>query len=564
MRRIESLWIPDSLESVWMIAFEMKGITTSGGLGAAVYALSTSLVKKGVKVSVIMPSHGRHMDIMYRSRLKLRELPTSVSGTRRGMDGNVYPFNLGFELGEMDGVEIIMVKGMDYQTGRIMDSWNVYENSMEKSALLARAMDHLVSTLKLENVPSLIHAHDWHAVVPGVKAKMSLEERRVIVPLVYTVHLLNKVGAPWHYASEEWSGLVNCNHYVWMISKHVLRQTSSLWDMCEGKIERFGFYEADLITTVSRSYLIYDLIPFAGNFTENKSCVIYNGTDWDINQVREYANKFMGTDNRAQLRATLFSSIRNNRFVPNDYNTGNMLWNNRQRLGIRDDWSYEPLERGQLVLFAGRLVYQKGVDLLTRAFRGVVEKIPDARLVILGIPSDDYGLLQDLIDRASELKDNVRIFALSSIEPNLFKLWHYAASVAVMPSRWEPFGITAIEAMAVGTPVVASAVGGLTEIVDDVRSNEMGNGLLAEKENIESIKNALVDAVALSKMGETGENGLLNLISPNVKEKSWDKVRENAVKKVDSRFRWSAISDQAMECYSRAMTMAKYRASAYM
>nr|WP_306305643.1 glycogen/starch synthase [Metallosphaera hakonensis] len=64
-----------------------------------------------------------------------------------------------------------------------------------RNHLLTRGIEHLISGLTLEEVPSLIHAHDWHAVVPGVKAKMSLEERRIIVPLVYTVHLLNKVGA---------------------------------------------------------------------------------------------------------------------------------------------------------------------------------------------------------------------------------------------------------------------------------------------------------------------------------------------------------------------------------
>lgn len=92
---------------------------------------------------------------------------------------------------------------------------------------------------------------------------MSLEERRVIVPLVYTVHLLNKVGAPWHFASEDWAGLENYAHYVWMVSKHVLNSTRSLWDSCDGKIERFGFYEADLITTVSKNYLFNDVLPFS-------------------------------------------------------------------------------------------------------------------------------------------------------------------------------------------------------------------------------------------------------------------------------------------------------------
>ncbi|MEM4130203.1 MAG: glycosyltransferase [Metallosphaera sp.] len=564
MKRIESLWVPDSLERVWMISFEFRGVTSSGGLGAAVHAISTSLVKRGTKVTVIMPSHGRHMDGLFRSKLKLQEIATSVSGVRKGLDGMSYPFKLGFERGELDGVEIVLVKGLDYDTGRLMDSWSVYEFSMEKSALLTRGVEHLVSRLNLGEVPSLIHVHDWHSVVPGVKAKMSLEERRVVVPLVYTVHLLNKVGAPWHYASEDWSGLENCNHYIWMVSKHELRRTKDVWDLCEGKIEKFGLYEADLITSVSKSYLLNDVLPFVGGFAENKSCVIYNGTDWDVNQIKGYGVSIAGSDRRDVIRERLLSSLKDYRFVPSDYNVGNVLWSHRTRLGIRDDWTYEPLERGQLVLFAGRLVYQKGVDLLLRAFRGVVNKIPDVRLVILGIPSDDFGLLQDIIEKASELKDNVRLMAVSSMDQNLFKLWHYSASILAMPSRWEPFGITAIEAMASGTPVVASAVGGLVEIVDDLRGSENGNGFLVERENINSITSSILDSLYLSIFSETGDPSWLNNVTQSIKEKNWNKVRENAIRKVDSTFRWDKIAERASDCYSKAIVMAKYRAMAYL
>ncbi|WP_276889600.1 glycosyltransferase [Metallosphaera sedula] len=188
----------------------------------------------------------------------------------------------------------------------------------------------------------------------------------------------------------------------------------------------------------------------------------------------------------------------------------------------------------------------------------------DARLVVIGIPSDDYGLLQDVVDRASELKDNVRVLTVSTMDQNMFKLWHYSASVMAMPSRWEPFGITAIEAMALGTPLVASAVGGLIEIVDDVRADQNGNGFLTERENIDSLRSSLTEALLLSKASESGDKELLNQVSSSIKEKSWDKVRENAIRKVDTTFRWNAITNQALECYSRALVMAKYRGSAYL
>lgn len=131
-------------------------------------------------------------------------------------------------------------------------------------------------------------------------------------------------------------------------------------------------------------------------------------------------------------------------------------------------------------------------------------------------------------------------------------------------SRWEPFGITAIEAMASGTPVVASATGGLVEIIDDLRVSNEGNGFLVEKENIESLRSALIDSLLLSTSSETGDKSIQDQVSLGVRERSWDKVRLNAIAKVNSTFRWGTIADQAQECYSKALLMAKYRASAYL
>jgi len=562
VKRVESLWVPDSLNKVWMITFEMRGIASSGGLGSAVYYLSTGLTKRGMSVTVIMPSHGRHLDGAYRSRLKLRELPLSTSGKRRGVDNQVYPYRLGFERGELDGVEVVLVKGLDEPTGRVMDSWGVYDWAMEKSALLTRGVEALVGTLTLDGVPSLIHAHDWHSVLPGVKAKLALEERRVVVPLVYTVHLLNRVGAPWHYASSDWTGLEDCSHYIWMVSKHVLRKPSEIWDLSEGRIEKFGVYEADLVTSVSKNYLVSEVIPYVGGMAENKSCVIYNGTDWDLGQVLELAKRVTGSEDRKEVRRKLLASLNTMRLVPENYNVGNMLWNHRKSLGIRDDWTYEPLGDGQLILFTGRLVYQKGVDVLVRSFRGVVDREPETRLLMLGIPTDDYALLQDLIDRVSEVRDNVRIIASSSMDPNMYKLLHYSASVMAMPSRWEPFGIGAIEAMSVGTPVVASATGGLSEIVEDLRYSQEGTGFLVEPGNIDSLRSSLLDSVILSKASE-GRGGVEGTSFRAVPE-TWAKARENAVRRVDRMFRWSSVTQQALECYGKALLMAKYRASAYM
>lgn len=566
MKRVEAFWIPDKIDSVWLISFESLKIASVGGLGTAVYNLARELVNMGIKTTLIMPSHGRHMNDYYRNLLKLRDSGLVIYGVRKGLDGGYYPYKLGFEIGELDGIKILLAKGLDYDTGKIMDSWGVYDYVMEKSALLSRAMKGLIDNLNFNDIPSVIHVNDWHSVLAGVKAKLYFEQKRVIVPLIFTIHLLNKVGAPWHYASPEWAGLEDYYHYIWMVAKHITYKTSELWDACEGKIERFGAYEADIITSVSKNYLTFDVFPFVGNFMENKSCVTYNGTEWNVNEVRDLALKYFGTADRIEGRKAAYKIIAKQRIIPEDYTTGNMIWNNRYRLGIRDDWTSEELSDGPLVLFTGRIVYQKGVDLLLRAFKDVVSEIWNAKLIIFGIPSGDYGLLQDIIDRAAEIRNNVRLFISHSIDPNLYKAMHYVASVFVVPSRWEPFGINAIEAMAVGTPVIAYSVGGLAETVVDLRWSKEGTGFLVEPESIWSLANAIKTSLYLSLATETKDRNYLNrsIIYKTDDVEIWDKVRQNAINRVNENFRWEKTAKAVLSCYEKSLLMAKYRASAYM
>ncbi|ARM75054.1 glycosyltransferase [Acidianus manzaensis] len=566
MKRIESFWIPEKIDNVWLISFESLKIASMGGLGTAVYNLGKELAKIGLKTTLIMPSHGRHMSDYFRKMLNLKDSSLSIYGVRKGLNGIYYPYKLGFEVGELDGIRVMLAKGLDYDTGKIMDSWGIYDYAMEKSALLSRAIEGLIKNLNFNDIPSIIHVNDWHSVLAGVKAKLLFEQRRVIVPLMYTIHLLNKVGAPWHYASPDWGGLEDYYHYIWMVAKHLAYKTSELWDNCEGKIERFGCYEADLIASVSKNYLTYDVFSFIGNFMENKSCVTYNGTDWNIDEATDLSKKYFNTDNRVEARKKAFEIISKQKIIPEDFTTGNMIWNNRYRLGINEDWTTQQLSDGPLVLFTGRIVYQKGIDLLLRAFKDVVNEIWNAKLIILGIPAGDYGLLQDVIDRSAEIKDNVRLFVSYNIDRGLYKALHYVSSVFVIPSRWEPFGINAIEAMAVGTPVVAYSVGGLAESVLDLRWNKDGTGFLVEPESIGSLATTLKTAIYLSLADETKDRNYLNktTIYKTDDVNLWSKVRQNAINRVNLNFRWDKIASSVINCYEKSLLMAKYRALAYM
>lgn len=127
----------------------------------------------------------------------------------------------------------------------------------------------------------------------------------------------------------------------------------------------------------------------------------------------------------------------------------------RQRLGFE----------GRVVLAIGRLANNKGYDLLLDAFAIVVSRVPDARLHLAvggaSLNRDEQKILDALKAQAAELglADRVKF---SGFVADADLADHYrAADVFVLSSRYEPFGMTAIEAMACGTPTVVTTHGGL-------------------------------------------------------------------------------------------------------
>ncbi len=118
---------------------------------------------------------------------------------------------------------------------------------------------------------------------------------------------------------------------------------------------------------------------------------------------------------------------------------------------------------GPLLVFAGRLEWEKGLHTLLEAMPGLRRAFPGLRLVVAGQGTYEHELRaltkQRRLGRAVE-------FAGFLDQPELAALVR-AADVAVVPSIYEPFGLAALEAAAAGTPLVVSSTGGLAEFVTD-------------------------------------------------------------------------------------------------
>ncbi len=118
-----------------------------------------------------------------------------------------------------------------------------------------------------------------------------------------------------------------------------------------------------------------------------------------------------------------------------------------------------------LIVFAGRLEWEKGVHTLIEAMPLLHRTMPDARLVIAGKGGREAELIEAA--RVTGVGDRIR-FTGWLPEGDLHALVA-AADVAVVPSLYEPFGLVALEAAALDTPIVVARTGGLAEIADGDR-----------------------------------------------------------------------------------------------
>ena len=152
------------------------------------------------------------------------------------------------------------------------------------------------------------------------------------------------------------------------------------------------------------------------------------------------------------------------------------------------------------LLFVGRFDPQKGVDFLLKVFDEHVDELKHIHLWVVGdsVVSDGEGIEKKKLDN---------ITFLGWIPHDKLPAYYEACDAVIMPSRWEAFGLVAIEAMKYGKPIIASKRGALPELVkDDV------NGWTFEMDNEYALLGILsgLDKLSVNIAGRNGERIFLD------------------------------------------------------
>ena len=212
--------------------------------------------------------------------------------------------------------------------------------------------------------------------------------------------------------------------------------------------------------------------------------------------------------------------------VPNGVNLN--LYN-----GVEKDYNFRrqyAADNEKIILYVGRLVYEKGIQNLIAAMPKVLNGYHDSKLIIAG----KGGMIDELRDEVRRLNIENKVYFTGYLNLNQVTKMYKCADVAVFPSTYEPFGVVALEGMLSGTPVVVSDVGGLNEIVQ-----HRENGMKSYAGNPNSIADSILELLYNPGLGA--------------------EVSRAAKAKVKAQYNWNKIAQDTHFIYQKAIcqTMAE-------
>jgi len=182
------------------------------------------------------------------------------------------------------------------------------------------------------------------------------------------------------------------------------------------------------------------------------------------------------------------------------------------------------LKEQRIVLYVGRVVQEKGAEVLVRSAPAVLARIPQTKFVLAG-KGPDLERIRKLVQQMGLSQKVLMLgFVADEDRDRLYKV----ADCAVFPSLYEPFGIVALEAMAARTPVVVSDVGGFHEVVKHAET-----GITIYPNNPESCAWGIIHTLQHPK---------------------WTRQRvEKAYQMVLNTYNWDAIAGQTVGVYQRVI-----------
>lgn len=482
--------LPQPRRSIAFIGSECYPFVKTGGLGDVMYALPKALVKQNCDVKVILP---RYACI----KQEWQEKMVYKGAFQMDLCSDGRQFYVGImEYVSPDGVVYDFIDNQDFFT-----NGNPYTNLVDdipRYSYFDKAA--LSALLFLDWIPDIIHCHDWQAALVPVYLRTLFQNTELArSKTMITIHNLRFQGKYNIPTIKYWSGLPD-----YVFNKDVMQE-----DWTEANMLKGGLTYADMITTVSGTYAGEIQTPEYGEgldahlrYHSGKLRGIVNGIDYDIWNP--------ATD----------------KLLDAPYDTKNVLEAKKEnKKALQEELGLEQDDDKMVIGLISRLTSQKGLDLVTSAMEQLIDG--NTQVVVLGTGEPQYE------DSFRWFENAHKGTVCSSIMYDEARSHHiYAGADALLvPSRFEPCGLTQLIAMHYGTIPVVRETGGLKDTVEPYNMFEdSGNGFTFDRYE----PGLLLDAINRAKT--------LYFTS----RESWDKM---VVRDMEKDVSWTLSASQYRDLY---------------
>jgi len=438
---------------ILFVASEVAPYSKTGGLGDVAEALPRALAARGHAVTVVTPLYGS-IDPEARG---LRRLGASVEVRGEGAGLWLAPGKPAIHFLEHD-------RYFGHRRGLYGEAGADYGDNAQRFAFLARAALALPSALALS--PRIVHLNDWQTALAAwmLRREYADDPRLTEARSVFTIHnlayqgvfakeMLVEIGLPWEVFS--WEAMEFHDQLNFM---------------------KAGLTFADALTTVSPTYAKEILTAEHGY-----------GLDPLLRHRRRDLHGILNGIDVAQWDPA------RDPHLPARYGPRNLEGKAACKAALQRELGLPVRAEVPLVGMVGRLVEQKGIDLVVAALGGILGM--DLQLAVLGSGQAEY---EGHFRRAAQERPD-RVGVRIGFDEGLAHRIEAGADVFLMPSRYEPCGLNQMYSLRYGTVPVVRAVGGLEDTVEDFDGLRRGTGFKFRDYDPRALLTALRRAVEVRR-----------------------------------------------------------------